>query len=100
MQKIKMARETTQTFEEGCNKYLENCRQRNLREGTALCRVKIEVLTVCDPFANTNFLVRFAFEIGLRYFCALTGRVSVQPIDVGIFDQKLSFNFIVNRVVF
>jgi integrase/recombinase XerD len=22
------------SFEEGCNKYLENCRQRNLREGT------------------------------------------------------------------
>ena len=22
------------TFEEGCNKYLEYCRQRNLREGT------------------------------------------------------------------
>ena len=34
MQKIKMARGTTMTFEEGCNKYLENCRQRNLREGT------------------------------------------------------------------
>ena len=29
-----MARQTTLTFEEGCNKYLENCRQRNLREGT------------------------------------------------------------------
>ena len=34
MQKIKMARGTTLTFEEGCNKYMENCRQRNLREGT------------------------------------------------------------------
>ncbi len=34
MKKIKMARGTTLTFEEGCNKYLENCRQRNLRAGT------------------------------------------------------------------
>ena len=34
MKKIKMSRGTTLTFEEGCNKYLENCRQRNLREGT------------------------------------------------------------------
>ena len=34
MQKIKMSRGTLLTFEEGCNKYLENCRQRNLREGT------------------------------------------------------------------
>ena len=29
-----MSRGVTLTFEEGCNKYLENCRQRNLREGT------------------------------------------------------------------
>ena len=34
MKKLKMARGTLLTFEEGCNKYLENCRQRNLREGT------------------------------------------------------------------
>ena len=34
MKKLKMARGVTLTLEEGCNKYLENCRQRNLREGT------------------------------------------------------------------
>ena len=34
MKKLKMTRGVTLTFEEGCNKYLENCRQRNLREGT------------------------------------------------------------------
>ena len=34
MKKIKMMRGTALTFEEGCNKYLEYCRQRNLREGT------------------------------------------------------------------
>ena len=34
MKKIKMARGTTLTFEEGCEKYLEYCRQRNLRQGT------------------------------------------------------------------
>ena len=34
MQKIKMSRGTLLTFEEGYNKYLENCRLRNLREGT------------------------------------------------------------------
>ena len=34
MKKLKMAKGTTLTFEEGCNKYLENCRQRNLRQGT------------------------------------------------------------------
>ena len=34
MKKLKMVRSVKLTFEEGCNKYLENCRQRNLREGT------------------------------------------------------------------
>ena len=34
MKKLKMARGVSFTFEEGCNKYLENCRQRNLRQGT------------------------------------------------------------------
>ena len=34
MQKLKMKTTKTLTFEEGCNKYLEYCRQRNLRQGT------------------------------------------------------------------
>ncbi len=33
MKKLKMTA-TTLTFEEGCNKYLEYCRQRNLKDGT------------------------------------------------------------------
>ena len=33
MKKLKMTTQSI-TFEEGCNKYLESCRQRNLREGT------------------------------------------------------------------
>ena len=32
MKKLKMARGVTLTFEEGCNKYLENCRQRKLNQ--------------------------------------------------------------------
>ena len=34
MKKLKMARSVTLTFEEGCNKYLENYRQGILRNGT------------------------------------------------------------------
>ena len=34
MKKIKMVKSNTLTLEEGCNKYLDNCRARNLREGT------------------------------------------------------------------
>ena len=34
MKKLKMVKGTELTFEVGCEKYLENCRQRNRREGT------------------------------------------------------------------
>ena len=34
MQKFKLKATKTMTFKEGCEKYLEYCRQRNLREGT------------------------------------------------------------------
>ena len=34
MKKLNMLLTESVTFEEGCNKYLDNCRQRNLREGT------------------------------------------------------------------
>ena len=34
MKKLQMCAGKSLSFEEGCNKYLENCRQRNLREGT------------------------------------------------------------------
>lgn len=34
MKKLQMVVSNSLTFEQGCNKYLDNCRQRNLREGT------------------------------------------------------------------
>lgn len=34
MQRMRMTAKNSITFEEGCNLYLQNCRERNLREGT------------------------------------------------------------------
>ncbi len=34
MKRLNMLPTESVTFEDGCNKYLDNCRQRNLREGT------------------------------------------------------------------
>ena len=34
MKKLKMISQKGVTFEEGCNLYLDNCKERNLREGT------------------------------------------------------------------
>ena len=36
MRKLQMQVSNSITFEQGCNKYLDNCRQRNLREGTII----------------------------------------------------------------
>ena len=49
MQKIKMSRGVTLTFEEGCKKYLENCRQRNLRD----------LITTIHFFMNKGWLPHF-----------------------------------------
>ena len=42
VKKLKMARGVTLTFEEGCNKYLENCRQRNLRDGSIVINIRMK----------------------------------------------------------
>ncbi|MBE6688817.1 MAG: hypothetical protein E7588_06015 [Ruminococcaceae bacterium] len=34
MKKLKLAENNLLTLEEGCNKYLDDCRARNLREGS------------------------------------------------------------------
>ncbi len=34
MQKMKMVNQKSLTFQQGCELYLNNCRQRNLRDGT------------------------------------------------------------------
>ena len=34
MKKLRIVEQNFLTLEEGCNKYLDNCRSRNLREGT------------------------------------------------------------------
>jgi hypothetical protein len=60
VKKIKMARGITLTFEEGCNKYLENCRQQNLREG------------------SINHYKHIGFDIGICRFFAATVYDNIQ----------------------
>lgn len=44
MKKLKMKAVTALTFEAGCNKYPENCRQRTLREGTVASSLKATIV--------------------------------------------------------
>ena len=55
MQKIKMSRGVTLTFEEVCKKYLENCRQRNLREGMSRTTVYTYIKVVQIKFGCVEF---------------------------------------------
>ena len=61
MQKIKMSRGVTLTFEEGCKRYLENCRQRNLREGTIGHYYTIKLYTISLHYLYTMLLYYTAY---------------------------------------
>ncbi len=37
MKKLKIEATSSITFKEGCEKYLEDCMQRNLRDGSLIC---------------------------------------------------------------
>ncbi len=43
MKKIKMARGTTLTFEENCNKYLEYCQQNPTAEAVGFLKLGIKI---------------------------------------------------------
>ena len=64
MEKIRMLRENSLTFEEGCNLYLYNCRERNLRQDiTVDC-----TLGRLDPMSNAFIQMSGVFaelELGM-----------------------------------
>ncbi len=83
MKKLKMARAVTFTFEEGCNKHLENCRQRNLREGARdvlfvfpLCVVKFSPLRAAD-YSHT--VIRFSPTASIENGPGITSCVRILP---------------------
>ena len=88
MKKLKMAATQSITFKEGCNKYPEYCRRRNLREGTIghykqsytqfykyflkfSSAISISALAIFYPFFNSvraRHLPRVAFNLYPCYF--------------------------------
>ena len=83
MQKIKMSRGTLLTFEEGCNKYLENCRQRNLREGT------INHYNELAPFDILHVKLHY-IHMKVRNFSFLNQRRSVLSLPSSVSRQSTS----------
>ncbi len=71
MKKLKMTA-VTLTLEEGCNKYLEYCRQKNLREGT----IGHYIITKKLAFANAEREV-FAEMLRIVGAWAVGGRYKI-----------------------
>jgi integrase/recombinase XerD len=65
MKKLNMKGAKKLTFEEGCNKYIEYCRQRNLREGT----------------------IRHYKQSYLKFFEHFDPEMSIEKIDVNSYNS-------------
>ena len=69
MKKLSMKGAKKLTFEEGCNKYIEYCRQRNLREGT----------------------IRHYKQSYLKFFEHFDPEMSIEKIDVNSYNSFVLF---------
>lgn len=69
MKKLNMKGAKKLTFEEGCNKYIEYCRQRNLREGT----------------------IRHYKQSYLKFFEHFDPEMSIEKIDVNSYNSFVLF---------
>ena len=69
MKKLNMKGAKKLTFEEGCNKYIEYCRQRNLREGT----------------------IRHYKQSYLKFYEHFDPEMSIEKIDVNSYNSFVLF---------
>lgn len=76
MKKLKMT-VSKLTFEEGCNRYLEYCRQRNLRDGTI-----------------SKLLGHSSLDITQNYINLLVSDVAKQVNEINVLDKYYSRNHI------
>ena len=60
MKKLKMIRDDFLTLEEGCNKYLDNCRARNLCD--VILDIANKILTCGTKKLTALSATKFAFE--------------------------------------
>ena len=79
MQKLKMKVTNSITFKEGCERYLEYCRQRNLREETisrALQNQQINFLQTIEKIKIYDIIIKNEY---LHYRQGNSGENPVQP---------------------
>ena len=78
MKKLKMKATKGLTFEEGCNKYLDYCRQRNLRQGTIVIAI-----SVCQPLTS-------CFLLFCNNILFLTPHIEITKYDMSFLSHRLS----------
>ena len=80
VKKLKMKSAKSITFEEGCSKYLEYCRQRNLRQGNVV--------------SLSQLLGHSSLEITQNYIHLLVSDVAKQVDEFNVLDKFYSRNHI------
>jgi len=71
MERLKIVRESAMTFEDGCNKYLDNCRERNLRAAT-INHYKQSYKQFYKFFGKELLLKNFSESLYKKYVIYLT----------------------------
>lgn len=84
MQKLKMKATNALTFKEGCEKYLEYCRQRNLREGTI---AKQWILSGGNVVSLSQLLGNSSLDITQNYIHLLVSDISKLVDEINILDK-------------
>lgn len=96
MKKIKMS-SSSLTFEEGCNKYLDNCRARNLREGT-INHYKQSYIQFYKYFEPEKPLDEFSEKEYNEYVCYLRETIENDvSINSYLRDFITTFHFLMNE---
>lgn len=94
MKKLRLVENNLLTFEEGCNKYLDNCRGRNLREGT-INHYKQSYSFFYIHFKNIFIFLDLSHtaHLTLSYYTTpfvFSTTKSVQSINLLLFNPKSS----------
>ena len=92
MKKLKMIPNQKLTFEEGCNKYLEYCRQRNLRQDTIRQHTfaKQWILNGGNVVALSKLLGHSSLDITQNYINLLVSDVAKEVQEINVLDKFYS----------
>jgi integrase/recombinase XerD len=100
MKKLKMTQKPSITFEEGCNLYLDDCRQRNLREGT-INHYRQSYLKFYKYFDKNMLVSQFNLSVYNKYVIHLRETLKNDvSINAYLRDLITTLHFLMNEEYF